>query len=296
MAASWLMGKTLSERLRADAAERSTRFAASVGRPPALVSLLVGDDAASAAYQRSKGVAAAKAGIAYRAERLAADATTADVVAAVQALNADAAVDGILVEMPLPRGCDTAAVQAAIDPLRDVDAVTPANLGRLICGMPGPQPATPRAVMALLADAGIALAGAQAVVVGRSKTVGLPVALLLLQADATVSICHSRSRDVAAVARTADVLVVAVGRPALIGPDAVKPGAVVVDVGTNWVDDGDGGRMVGDVDTAAVADVAGWLTPVPGGVGPVTTACVLVATLELAEHRAGTAPASPQAR
>lgn len=290
MAAQWLEGKTLAAQLRADATARVARFAASAGRPPMLVSLLVGDDAASAAYQRAKGSAATKFGVGFRAERMAADAGTEAVVSALRAFNGDDGVDAILVEMPLPAGCDTAAVQAAIDPRRDVDAVTPENLGRLLCGQNGPRPATPRAVMALLAEAGVALGGADAVVVGRSKTVGLPAALELLHADATVTVCHSRSRDLPSITRRADVLVVAVGRPHLIGADAVKPGAVVIDVGTNWVDDASGGRMVGDVDTAAVAEVAGWLTPVPGGVGPVTTALILWATIELAERRAGLSP------
>lgn len=289
MAATWLKGKALSDRLRAEAGERAGRFQAAHGRPPLLVSLLVGDDDASLAYQRSKGAAAAKVGIGYRAERVAGDAGTAAVVDAVEGLCADDGVDGIIVEMPLPSGCDEAAVRAALDPARDVDAISPVSLGRLLAGLPGPLPATPRAVLAVLHDADIPLVGAHAVVVGRSKTVGLPAAQLLLRADATVTVCHSRTRDLGALTRLADILVVAAGRPALIGPGDVKAGAVVIDVGTNWVQDADGGRLVGDVDTDAVARVAGWLTPVPGGVGLVTTALILLATIEHAERRAGTA-------
>lgn len=286
MAVQWLKGKDLSDRLRAEAGARAGRFSTAFGRAPVLASLLVGDDAASIAYQRSKAAAAARVGIEYRAERLDAGVGTDAAVAAVQRLCADERIDALLVEMPLPRGCDEAAVRAALDPARDVDAIAPVSLGRLAAGLPGPLPATPRAVLAVLRDAGIPLAGAHAVVVGRSKTVGLPAAQLLLQADATVTVCHSRTRDLGAFTRQADVLVVAVGKPALLGADDVRPGAVVIDVGTNWVEDAAGGRLVGDVDTDAVATVAGWLTPVPGGVGLVTTALILLSTVELAERRA----------
>lgn len=286
MSVTWLEGGALSKRLREEAGGRARRLAQAIVRPPQLVSLRVGDDPASEAYQRTKGNAATRVGLDYRAEHLPATATTADVVAALQRLQAIDSVDALMVELPLPAGCDTAAVVAAVDPARDVDAVSPASLGRLAAGLPGPQPATPRAVMALLAEGGVPLAGAHAVVVGRSRTVGLPAALLLLQADATVTICHSRSRRLSAQTRRADVLVVAAGRPGLIGRADVKPGAAVVDVGTHWVADGGREHMVGDVETAAVAEVAGWLTPVPGGVGPVTTALILLAAVELAERRA----------
>lgn len=285
MTANWLEGGALSKRLREEAAARGRKVAADLGRPPTLASLRVGDDAASEGYQRTKGGAATRIGLDYRAEHLPAGTPTGAVVDALRRLQADDGVDAVMVEMPLPAGCDTAAVVAAIDLARDVDAVHPASLGRLACGLPGPVPATPRAVMALLAESGVPLAGAHAVVVGRSRTVGLPAALLLLQADATVTVCHSRSRRLAAHTRRADVLVVAAGRPGLVGPADIKPGAVVVDVGTNWVSDGAREHMVGDVDTAAVAEVAGWVTPVPGGVGPVTTALILLSTVELAERR-----------
>jgi methylenetetrahydrofolate dehydrogenase (NADP+) / methenyltetrahydrofolate cyclohydrolase len=283
-------GRTRADEIRADVAARAEAFAQRQGRSPGLAAVLVGGDPAGEAYAQAKGRAAARAGIAYRIVSLPEDSDTTAVVAAVRALNGDPAIDGILVELPLPEPCDRLAVQAGLDPARDVDGVTPDSQARWLTGSPGPRPATALAVMDLIAQVGVPLAGSRAVVVGRSPVVGLPAAMLLLAAHATVTIAHSRTRDLAAVTREADVLVVAAGVPRLIGVAHVRPGAVVIDVGTNVIDAADGQRMVGDVDPA-VRDVAAALTPVPGGVGPVTTAMVLRATMDLAERRAAGRPA-----
>jgi methylenetetrahydrofolate dehydrogenase (NADP+)/methenyltetrahydrofolate cyclohydrolase len=285
MSAQRLDGRALAREIRAEVAQRAEAFTARAGRPPTLVSLLVGDDDASLSYARSKARQAAKIGIDFRLERMAASDGTARIVNRIEALCASPDVDALIVEMPLPRGIDVAAVQDAIDPRRDADGVSPDSLGRLAAQLPGPRPATPLAVMALLDAAEVDLSGKRAVVVGRSKTVGLPAALMLLARHATVTIVHSRTPDLTQRAREADVLVVATGRPGLIGPEAVGPGATVIDVGTNWVSEPSldaGGRLVGDVDPAA-AEVAGLMSPVPGGVGPVTTAVLLRTTLSLAE-------------
>ena len=294
MSALPLDGRSLAKTIRAEVADRAAAFAAASGRAPVLVSLLVGDDAASLSYARSKARQAEKVGIAFRLQQLPAKATTEEVVSAVEALCAAQEVDALIIEMPLPKGVDVAAVQDAIDPARDADGVSPDSLGRLAATLPGPRPATPQAVMALLDAAETPLEGARAVVVGRSKTVGLPAALLLLARNATVTVVHSRTRALAEITREAEVLVAAVGRPGLITADAVGAGATVVDVGTNWVADPSakaGGRLVGDVDPE-VATVAGALSPVPGGVGPVTTAILLRTTLELAEARRAAAGAN----
>lgn len=289
MSAQMLDGRALAKKIRAQVAERAAAFATAVGRPPVLVSLLVGDDAASLSYARSKARLAEKIGIDFRLQQLGTESTTVQVVSEVETLCASPEVDALIIEMPLPRGVDVAAVQNAIDPRKDADGVSPDSLGRLTAQLPGPRPATPLAVMAMLDAAKVQLEGTRAVVVGRSKTVGLPAALMLLGRHATVSILHSRTPDLARHASEADVLVAAVGRPGLIGPEAVRPGATVIDVGTNWVEDPtakSGGRLIGDVDPAA-ADIAGRMSPVPGGVGPVTTACLLRTAVALAEARAG---------
>jgi len=296
MSAVLLDGRGLAGTLRASARARASALFALRGRPPGIGVLLVSDDPAVVAYARGKAKAAAAVGIAHIAVRLPVDSDTSTVLAALVALQADPKVDGVIVELPLPPNVDATRVLAVIDPAKDADGAHPVSLGRLAFGLPGPRPATPAAVVALLEAAGTQLAGAQAVVVGRSRTVGLPAALMLLARDATVSICHSRTRDMAALARTADVLVVAAGVPELIGPEAVKPGATVVDVGTNWLpepraDDPSAGRLVGDVAFDAVRAVAGRLTPVPGGVGPVTTATLLLSVVALAEANAASSNA-----
>jgi len=285
MTAVVLEGRALAAAVREAVRDRAAAVAAARGTPPGIGVLLVSDDPAVAAYARSKRTAAAALGLAHRELRLPARSATAAVVAAIEALQAEPAVDGVIVELPLPPGIDTPRVLAAIDPARDADGVSPISLGRLAAGEPGPRPATPSAVLALLDAAGAELAGAHAVVVGRSRAVGLPAALMLLARDATVTVAHSRTDDLAAVTRRADVLVAAAGVPGLIGPAAVKPGATVVDIGTTWREEGEGGRLVGDVDFEGVREVAGALTPVPGGVGPVTTALLLRTTVELAEAR-----------
>ncbi len=289
MSARLLDGRALAREIRSEVTNRAAQFKQRAGRRPVLVSLLVGDDEASLSYARSKARQAEKVGIDFRLERLAAGVDTDAVVAAIGGLCVARAVDALIVEMPLPPGIEVAAVLDAIDPRRDADGVSPDSLGRLAAQLPGPRPATPVAVMAMLQAAGTSLSGVNAVVVGRSKTVGLPAALLLLGQHASVTVVHSRTADPAAHTRRAEVLVVAAGRPGLITPEAVRPGATVIDVGTNWVADDaqtSGGRLVGDVDPA-VAEVAGAMSPVPGGVGPVTTAVLLRTAVALAEARFG---------
>ena len=255
-----------------------------LGIQPGLAVVLVGDDPASAVYVRNKDRAAGKAGIAARTLRLGAATTLIELLAVVRQLNDDPAVDGILVQMPLPPQIDSTAVIDAIDPAKDVDGLHPINAGLLAGGRHGLVPCTPRGVMKLLDHAGIALAGARAVVLGRSVLVGRPMAALLTAADATVTLAHSRTRDLAAECRRADVLVAAVGRAGMVEADWIKPGAVVIDVGINRRVDG---SLAGDVDFAGCAAVAGAITPVPGGVGPMTIACLLENTVLAAVRRRG---------
>jgi methylenetetrahydrofolate dehydrogenase (NADP+)/methenyltetrahydrofolate cyclohydrolase len=244
----------------------------------------VGDDPASGVYVRNKDKAASAAGFDSATIHLPADTTPAALLATIARLNADPAVDGILVQLPLPPQISTQAAIAAVDPAKDVDGFHPLNAGRLAAGQPGLVPCTPRGVMHILAEAGVALRGARAVVLGRSQIVGRPMAQLLLSADCTVTVAHSRTRDLAAECARADVLVAAVGRPEMVRGDWIAPGAVVVDVGINRLPDG---RLVGDVAFAEAAAVAGAITPVPGGVGPMTIACLLENTLEAALARRG---------
>ncbi len=271
-----LDGKAVA-RAREDALRERIETLVTAGGPrPGLAVVLVGDDPASHVYVRNKEQGCNRVGIASTTVRMPATSTTSEVVSAVEALNADPAIHGILVQMPLPAGCDALEVQRTIHPDKDVDGLHPLNAGRLASGLPGLVPATPRGVMTLLAHAGISLRGAHAVVIGRSNLVGKPVAQLLLQADATVTVCHSRTRDLAHHVRQADVVVAAVGIPGLVTADMVKPGAVVIDVGINRNAEG---KLVGDVDYAGVGTVAGWITPVPGGVGPMTIVSLLENTL-----------------
>jgi methylenetetrahydrofolate dehydrogenase (NADP+)/methenyltetrahydrofolate cyclohydrolase len=265
-----LAGRELAADIRAGTAARAAELAAS-GRPPRLTVVTATDDEASAWYVRSIATAAGKAGIGCEVEDLGAAATAAGIEAQLSALSGDPTVDAIILTTPLPGGARLAELAEAIDPGKDVDGANPVSLGRLMTGRPAFAPATAEAVLRLLDHHEVAVEGRRAVVVGRSAVVGKPVAQLLLDRNATVTICHSRTRDLAAVTREAEVLVVAAGRAGLIGPDYVAPGAVVVDVGTNATPDG---GLAGDVDPA-VADVAGALSPVPGGVGPVTTAVLL---------------------
>ena len=278
MPATPMDGKGLAQRVREEVAEEVARL----DKPPTVATVLVGDDPASEVYIRHKHTACEEVGIRALDYRLAADVSQEDVLGLVAQLNARDDVDGILVQSPLPEPLDEPAVLASVTPVKDVDGFHPFNVGQLTIGTPTHVPATPLGVMRLLAEYDVELKGARSVVVGRSTIVGKPAAALLLAEHATVTICHSRTRDLAAHTREADVLVAAVGVPRMITPEMVKPGGVVVDVGITRTDDG----LVGDVDPAA-ADVAGLLTPVPGGVGPMTVAYLLVNTLKAARYRRG---------
>ncbi|CAH2600428.1 bifunctional 5,10-methylene-tetrahydrofolate dehydrogenase/ 5,10-methylene-tetrahydrofolate cyclohydrolase [Rhodovastum atsumiense] len=273
-------GKQVAAALRAEVAAK----VATLPYQPGLAVVLVGDDPASAVYVRSKDRAAAAAGIAARTIRLPAATAQAELLATIAALNADPTVDGILVQLPLPPQIDARAVIEAIDPAKDVDGFHPVNVGHLHEGRPTLVPCTPLGVMKLLASTGVALRGARALVLGRSGIVGKPMAALLTQADATVTVAHSRTRDLAAECRRAEVLVAAVGRPEMVRGDWVAEGAVVIDVGINRLPDG---RLVGDCATAECAGRAAAITPVPGGVGPMTIACLLENTLTAAQARRG---------
>ncbi len=270
-------GRAVAERVRAEVAIEIARMDA-----PGLATVLVGDDPASRIYIRLKHEAAEGVGIRAVDHRLPEHASQDEVVALVRSLNADDAIDGILVQTPLPAHLDEFAVLGEVAPSKDVDGLHPCNAGRLYLGEETFVPATPLGVMRLLAEYDVQLAGAHAVVVGRSAIVGKPVALLLLAANATVTVCHSRTRDLGRQTLEADVLVAAVGVPALIRGAMVKPGAAVIDVGVNRTDSG----VVGDVDPE-VGEVAGFLTPVPGGVGPMTIACLLQNTVRAARYRGG---------
>jgi methylenetetrahydrofolate dehydrogenase (NADP+)/methenyltetrahydrofolate cyclohydrolase len=284
MTARILDGKKLAESVRAEVKEKVAAFAATRGRPPGLDVVLVGDDAASAIYTRNKEKASNEVGMRGRLHRLPADTPQAALLALIAELNADAHVDGILVQLPLPKHIREAEVLDAIDPTKDVDGFLPMNAGLVATGRfdRALVSCTPRGIMKLIALAGTKLEGAHAVVVGRSNIVGKPVAQLLLAAHATVTIAHSRTRDLPTTCREADVLVVAVGRPEIVRANFIKPGAVVIDVGTNRVD----GKLVGDVAFEEAAQIASAITPVPGGVGPMTIACLLDNTWLAASRRA----------
>jgi methylenetetrahydrofolate dehydrogenase (NADP+)/methenyltetrahydrofolate cyclohydrolase len=273
-------GKLAAAALRARVAEQ----VAALPFTPGLAVVLVGDDPASSVYVRSKDRAAAAAGIAARTVRLPADTTEAALLATVAGQNADPGVDGILVQLPLPPQIRTQAVIEAIDPAKDVDGFHPLNVGHLHDGHPTLVPCTPLGVMKLLAGAGVSLRGARALVLGRSAIVGKPVAALLTQADATVTIAHSRTQSLAAECRRAEVLIAAVGRPEMVRGDWIADGSVVIDVGINRLLDG---RLVGDCATAECAAHAAAITPVPGGVGPMTIACLLENTVAAAIARRG---------
>jgi methylenetetrahydrofolate dehydrogenase (NADP+)/methenyltetrahydrofolate cyclohydrolase len=291
MTARLLDGRALAERIETSLRDEAGTFADMFRRRPRLVVVLVGDLAASASYVKSKAAAAARVGIDAEVIAVPATAGTAELVALVQAIARDehGPADGILVQLPLPSHVDTVAVLDAVPPDRDVDGFHPENAGLLSQGRPRFIPCTAAGVQRMLIDAGIETAGRHAVIIGRSDIVGKPLALLLAArspagvngGDATVTLCHSRSADLPGLTRQADILVAAVGRPGLVTADMVKPGAAVVDVGINRVD----GKLVGDVDFAAVRAVAGWISPVPGGVGPLTVAVLLCNTVLAAELR-----------
>ncbi len=276
-------GKSMAANLRAEIGRRTAALTAARGIVPGLATVLVGDDAASRVYVRNKVRQADEAGLRGVTHALPETATEAELVALVRQLNDEAEIHGILVQLPLPDHNDADAVIGAIDPDKDVDGFHAINAGRLMIGRPGFVPCTPVGCMLLIDGVLDDLAGLDAVVVGRSNIVGKPVAQLLMARHCTVTVAHSRTRDLAAVCRRADILVAAVGRPGMIEGGWIKPGAVVIDVGINRVADGDGKtRLVGDVDFEAARLVAGAITPVPGGVGPMTIACLLRNTLEAA--------------
>ncbi len=280
MSARRLEGKPLADRRRIALAQEAEAVAAVVGRRPCLAVVLATADSAALAYAAAKEKTATSLGVDVRVVRID-DARTESLVARVRALAADEGVDGILIETPVAAGIDLRAAQDVIPERKDVDGASAVSLGRLFCGLPGFAPATAAAVMALLDAHEVPLAGARAVVVGRSLVVGRPLAQLLLARDATVTVCHSRTRDLASVTREADIVCAAVGRPRFVGAAMIHPGAVVVDIGTNVVD----GRLVGDVDYDAVAAIAGAVSPVPGGVGSLTSVLVLEHTVHAARRR-----------
>lgn len=284
-------GKAIAEALRRETAAGVAAFVAAAGRPPGLAVVLVGEDPASHVYVKSKARQTVEAGMRSIEHRLGADTSQADLLALIGVLNRDTGIDGILVQLPLPRGLDAGAVIEAIDPSKDVDGFHPINAGRLMTGAPALVPCTPLGCVMLAKAAVPSLKGLEAVVVGRSNIVGKPVAQLLLAEDCTVTIAHSRTRDLASVVRRADVVVAAVGRSEMVRGDWIKPGAVVIDVGINRLpgEAGAKGRLVGDVAFDEARQVAGAITPVPGGVGPMTIACLLRNTLEAAERRLGLA-------
>jgi methylenetetrahydrofolate dehydrogenase (NADP+) / methenyltetrahydrofolate cyclohydrolase len=278
-----LEGKKTAAAIREEAAATAQRLRAA-GTVPSLALVLATADESAAWYTRAIVRAGEKVGLDVRVERLADDASAVDVRSAVARLSADDTVHGIIVQTPLPPGVDFVEIAEAIAPEKDVDGANPVSLGRLTAGLPAFAPATAAAVLRLLDDHGVELAGRRAVVVGRSLVVGKPAAMLLLARDATVTICHSRTKDLVARTSEADVLVAAVGRPRMLGAEHVGPGAVVIDVGTTPDEDG---NLVGDVDAEAVMGRAGAVTPVPGGVGPVTTALLLHNTVTAAEDASG---------
>ncbi len=275
MTARSLRGKEVAATLRASAAEAVAALA-EAGVIARLAIVVATHDESAAWYVRSLSAAAAKLGVGCDVTQLPADSAGAEITSALSTLSADSSVHGILLQAPLPAGLRLAEIASAIERAKDVDGASPLSLGRLTAGLPSFAPATARAVVELLDFHAIGLAGRRAVIVGRSLVVGKPLAQLLLARDATVTVCHSRTPDLASVTREADVLVVAAGRPGLITAEHVRPGAVVVDVGTNTAADG---SLTGDVDAAGVAAIAGALSPVPGGVGPVTTAQLLLNTV-----------------
>ena len=282
-AARLIDGARIARELRAELARRVAALAAA-GRTPGLAVILLGDDPASQVYVRNKVKACAEIGVRSLQETYPATLGEAELLARIAALNAEPTVHGILVQLPLPRHISPARVIEAIDAAKDVDGYSIESAGRLVAGVAGFRPCTPRGCMRLIESTGIDLRGKHAVVVGRSNTVGKPMALLLLQKDATVTVCHSRTADLAEHTRRADVVVAAVGRANTLTASMVKPGAIVIDVGVNR---NAAGKLCGDVDFAGVSQVAGAITPVPGGVGPMTVAMLLANTVESAERSAG---------
>lgn len=291
MPAQIIDGKAIAAGIRSELRNEVEVFQGQTGVVPRLAAVLVGDDPASAVYVRNKQRACEQAGIDSMLHRLPVDTTQQDLLNLVDRLNRDAEVHGILVQLPLPPQIDETAVLDSVNPLKDVDCFHPENVGRMVQGRPRFLPCTPHGCQRLILEAGVETEGTHAVVLGRSEIVGKPMALLLIQkgaaANATVTVCHSKTRDLSAVTRQADILIAAIGRPRFVTGDMVKPGAVVIDVGVNRLDDG---TLAGDVDFDAVRETASALTPVPGGVGPMTIAMLLQNTL-----RAARLQSSPEA-
>jgi methylenetetrahydrofolate dehydrogenase (NADP+)/methenyltetrahydrofolate cyclohydrolase len=283
MAATIIDGRESAARVRAEVAREVEVLVSQTGRRPGLATILVGDDPASEIYVRNKRKASAEVGIADFHRHLPADAKHEEVAALIEECNHNPEVSGILLQLPMPEGLDAPVLTGMIAPDKDVDGLTPISAGRLAQNLPGLRPCTPAGILALLDSHSVALEGADAVVIGRSNLVGRPMAVLLVHRNATVTVCHSRTRDLPGVCSRADVLVAAIGQPRLIGPQYVKRGAVVIDVGINRTGEG----LVGDVDFEPVADRASLLTPVPGGVGPMTPAMLLRNTLLAARLQAG---------
>ena len=289
MTARIIDGKAVAARVRGEVAIRVQEFEQELGRRPGLATVLVGDDPGSAVYVGGKQRASEEVGIVPFDVRLPASASFEEVAEELERLNADPAVNGVLLQLPVPAPLDAAVLTGMIDPAKDVDGLTPVNAGLLALGRPGLRPCTPAGVLELLADTRVELEGAEGVVVGRSNLFGKPMAQLLLAENATVTVCHSRTRDLREVCARADVLIAAVGHPRLIGRDFVKAGAVVIDVGINRLTPeaaGNRSGLVGDVDFAAVSEIASAITPVPGGVGPMTVAFLVRNTVQAARDQA----------
>jgi len=309
MSANLLDGKAVARAIRGEVALGVEALRRRAAATPKLVAVLVGDDPASAVYVRNKIAACAEVGIRSEEARLPASATQQQVQSLVARLNADPDVDGILVQLPLPSGLDRIPVLLSIDPLKDVDGLHPTNAGRTMMRVDAPAPCTPAGVIEILDRSGLPIAGQRAVIIGRSEIVGRPLSILLLHRDATVTVCHSKTPDLASVTRQADILIAAMGRPAFVRGEQIRPGAVVIDVGINRVDDLErvaeifgpgsprlqaarerGYALIGDVHPVEAAQRAAYLTPVPGGIGPLTIACLLRNTLRAAEKRRTPAP------
>lgn len=284
MSAVIIDGKAVAADVRRQVAQEVAELTAKLGFPPGLAVIRVGEDPASKVYVTNKRKAAAQVGVRSWEHALAAGTPREELLALIERLNRDPEVHGILVQLPLPSHLDETEIVAAVAPEKDVDGFHPLNVGRLWEGIPGLVPCTPAGVMELIRRTGVDPTGRRAVVIGRSNIVGKPLAALLLAANATVTVCHSRTRDLPGVCREADILVAAVGRPRLVQADWIKPGAVVIDVGINRLSDG---SLTGDVDFEAVREVAGHLTPVPGGVGPMTIAMLLANTVKAARLQTG---------
>lgn len=284
MPAHIIDGKILAREIREGIAEDVRIFEKDTGIKPGLAAVLVGDDPASAVYVRNKKIACEKAGLYPQEHLLPGSTSQKTLLELIDQLNADSRVHGILVQLPLPPDMDSQAILQAVTPEKDVDGFHPVNVGRLVTGDPVFIPCTPKGVIEMINSTGQDITGKRAVVIGRSNIVGKPVAMLLLQRHATVTICHSRTKDLPAVVREADIVIAAIGKPLFVTPDMVKEGAIVIDVGINRLADG---KLVGDVDFPRVKERAGWITPVPGGVGPMTIAMLLQNTVESAKRTAG---------